>query len=191
MIPMKPIQEIIQACLNGDRASQKQLYYTLVDDLLMVAQRYTRDAGFAHDVVQNTFVRIFKNLTVYQPDIASLNTWAKKICVYEAIAFLRKNKKYTWDVNIDDVILPFKIEQELDNISIDILKEKIQALPEEHRTVLNLFYFEELSHKEIAALLQIQESSSRSRLSRAKDQLRINWKAAFFFLLIKTWIYGS
>ncbi|HMR88876.1 MAG TPA: RNA polymerase sigma factor [Saprospiraceae bacterium] len=188
---MLPIQQIIHECIKGDRAAQKQLYYALVDDLLMVAHRYTRDASFAHDVVQNTFIRIYSNLSTYQPEIASLHTWAKKICVYEAIAFLRKNQKHTVNVSIEDVLIPFKTDCNHENETVETLTAKIQALPDEHRMILNLYFFEEMSHKEIAALLQIQESSSRSRLSRAKDQLRINWKAAFFFLLIKTWIYGS
>jgi len=83
--------------------------------------------------------------------------------------------------DIDEVILPFQKEYEDENFSPEVLRKKIDNLPEEHRMIIQLYYYDELSHKEIATLLNIQESSSRSRLSRAKDQLRINWKAALFF----------
>jgi RNA polymerase sigma factor (sigma-70 family) len=188
---MLPIQQIIHGCLKSDRTAQKQLYYALVDDLLMVAHRYTRDTDFAHDVVQNTFVRIFNNLASYQPQIASIQTWAKKICAYEAIAFLRKNRNHSLNVNIDDVIIPFQKDCDDEKETIETLTAKIEALPDDHKIILNLYFFEEMSHKEIADLLQIQESSSRSRLSRAKEHLRIHWKAAFLLFIVKTTIYGS
>lgn len=188
---MLPIQQIIHDCLKGDRTAQKQLYYALVDDLLMVAYRYTRDTDFANDVVQNTFVRIFNNLSVYQSNLASIHTWAKKICVFEAIAFLRKNRNHSLSLNIDDVIIPFQKDCDDEKETRETLMAKIEALPDDHKIILNLYFFEEMSHKEIADLLQIQESSSRSRLSRAKQHLRIHWKAAFFLFILKTTIYGS
>ena len=58
---------------------------------------------------------------------------------------------------------------------------RIESLSDEHKTILMLYYFDELSHKEIAALLNIKEVSSRSRLLRAREILKIRWKVAFIF----------
>ena len=173
--------DIIQKCIDGDRSAQKHLYLCLSDELMAVAYRYTRDMDFAKDVVQNTFVRIFYNLEGYDVEKSGIVTWSKKICIHEAISFLRKHKKMVIQYDIDEVILPFQKEYEDENFSPEVLRKKIDNLPEEHRMIIQLYYYDELSHKEIATLLNIQESSSRSRLSRAKDQLRINWKAALFF----------
>jgi RNA polymerase sigma-70 factor (ECF subfamily) len=175
------LQDIIRKCIDGDRSAQKHLYLFLSDELMSVAYRYTRDMDFAKDVVQHAFVRIFHNLGSYDADKSGITTWSKKICIHEAISFLRKHKKMMIYVDINDVILPFQKEYEDETFSPEILRGKIDKLPEEHRMIIQLYYYDELSHKEIATLLNIQESSSRSRLSRAKDQLRINWKAALFF----------
>ena len=181
MTPDNNIQKIIRLCIEGDRSAQKHFYLLLCDDLMFTAFRYVQDIEHAKDVIQDTFVRIFHNLDKFDPEVASIRTWAKKICINEAIAFLRKHKKMTWTADINDVILGFHAVQDNPDIQTEEIRQKIDRLPAEHKTILHMYYFDELSHKEIAALLDIQEASSRSRLSRAREILRINWKAALFF----------
>lgn len=181
MTPDKNIQKIIRLCIGGDRSAQKHFYLLLCDELMQTAFRYVQEIEHAKDVVQDTFVRIFHNLDKFDSEVASIRTWAKKICINEAIAFLRKHKKMAWTVDINEVILGFHPEQDNPDIKAEEIRQKMDRLPEEHKTILQMYYFDELSHKEIAALLNIQETSSRSRLSRAREILRINWKAALFF----------
>ena len=105
----------------------------------------------------------------------------RKICIHEAIGFLRKYKKLDWSHEITDTILNTISLDDNHYTHDEAILQKIESLPEEHKTILMMYYFDDLSHKEIASMLNIKEASSRSRLSRAKDVLKIRWKAAFIF----------
>ena len=175
------MKDLITKCIEGDRLAQKALYLEHCEDLMQLAWRYTKDVDYARDIVQDTFVRVFHALEGFDENKASLKTWMRKICVHEAIGFLRKYKKLDWSHEITDTLLNTITLHDGHFTSEEAIMQKIESLPEEHKTILMMYYFDELSHKEIASLLNIKEASSRSRLSRAKDVLKIRWKAAFIF----------
>jgi RNA polymerase sigma-70 factor (ECF subfamily) len=148
---------------------------------MRIAWRYSRDVDHAKDIVQESFVRIFHALDSFDDDKASLATWMKSICIREAIGFLRKYKKFNFTDEISENLLSSEDSLYETGWEKEELLNKMESLPEEHKTILMMYYFDELSHKEIAALLNIKEVSSRSRLLRAREILKIRWKVALTF----------
>lgn len=167
------MNEILNKCLNKDRAAQKQLYLNHCDYLMSIIYRYTCDIEWSKDVLQNTFIKIFKNLEKYDPQRSSFRTWSSKIAVNESLTYLRSKDKYSY--------IEMKNESLADeNISVQLhLKDTeklITKLPTKYRSIINLYHFDGYSHEEIGRMLGISTSSSRSQLSRAKHLLLNEYK---------------
>lgn len=170
------IPNLIKRSISGDRAAQKELYLQYCDLVMSIAIRYTNDVHQAKDVVQNTFIKVFQSLDKYDDKKSQLSTWIYTITVREAIGYIRENKKWIIDESVWNR-LGETIEEQIDNSeNIEAIKSVIENLPELHRTILMMYYYDELSHKEIADILGIKEVNSRSRLYRAKEELKTQLK---------------
>lgn len=171
-------KKIVERARNGDRSAMKQIYDCYANYLTATCSRYLPDKGELRDVLQDSFVNIFSSLDkfTYRGE-GSLKAWMRQISVNEALKKIRKRKsrntlEYKWD--LPD--LENEEEPDVGDIPARVIQEMIQELPEGYRTVLNLYAFEEKSHKEISELLGITESTSASQLHRARNFLakRIN-----------------
>ncbi|MCR5132370.1 MAG: RNA polymerase sigma factor [Bacteroidales bacterium] len=171
-------KKIVERARNGDRSAMKQIYDCYANYLTATCSRYLPDKGELRDVLQDSFVNIFSSLDkfTYRGE-GSLKAWMRQISVNEALKKIRKRKsrntlEYKWD--LPD--LENEEEPDVGDIPARVIQEMIQELPEGYRTVLNLYAFEEKSHKEISELLGITESTSASQLHRARNLLakRIN-----------------
>lgn len=169
-----PIEkQIIEACLDNDRAAQKQLYEMFSGKLFVVALRYMHDREKAKDVLQDAFVKIFRHLDSFRFD-SPLEAWLRKIVVNTALKALKKAGNLTQSLEGD-----FMIEEEFhydnkgqENLSYQQLLEVIGKLPEGCRTIFNLYAIEGYKHHEIAKMLGISEGTSKSQYSRAKSLLQ-------------------
>jgi len=168
------IKTIIQECINNDREAQKLLYHRYKDILMAISFRYSNDINSAKDILQNTFIKIFSNLPKFNSEKGNFEQWSTKILINEMLMLKRKNKEFL-NGNIYEGIEKYTEIDLLDKMTIDELKQLINILPEVHKVILNLYYFEEYSHKEIASLLGIKESSSRSQLSKSRSLLKNKW----------------
>ena len=171
-------RKIVERARNGDRSAMKQIYDCYANYLTATCSRYLPDKGELRDVLQDSFVNIFSSLDkfTYRGE-GSLKAWMRQISVNEALKKIRKRKsrntlEYKWD--LPD--LENEEEPDVGDIPAKVIQEMIRELPEGYRTVLNLYAFEEKSHKEISELLGITESTSASQLHRARNLLakRIN-----------------
>ena len=171
-------RKIVERARNGDRSAMKQIYDCYANYLTATCSRYLPDKGELRDVLQDSFVNIFSSLDkfTYRGE-GSLKAWMRQISVNEALKKIRKRKsrntlEYKWDLPE----LENEEEPDVGDIPARVIQEMIQELPEGYRTVLNLYAFEEKSHKEISELLGITESTSASQLHRARNLLakRIN-----------------
>jgi RNA polymerase sigma-70 factor (ECF subfamily) len=152
----------------------KQFYNNYSGYLTTVCSRYITNRDDIKDVLQDSFIKIFKAIANFEyKGLGSLRAWATRIVVNESLKFLKENEKLniisspTWD-------LPEIIEEEesdFDEVPISTILEMIRSLPVGYRTVFNLYIFEKKSHKEIASILNITESTSASQLHRAKSFL--------------------
>ncbi len=160
------LQNIIEGCQRNDRKAQKKLYDKYVDKLYATALSYTAHSEDAQDILHDAFIKIFKHLpTADINSIAKVEPWMKRVVINTAIDYLRRKKKISFTDN------PHMLEPKLqtsDASKSRDLYQLLQLVPSGARTVFNLFAVEGYSHKEIAQMLSISESTSKTQYRRAR-----------------------
>lgn len=164
--------ELIAQCLSNDRKAQRLLYNMLLPYFNAISQRYLKNDSDKKDVLQETFINIFKKLHQFDAARASFKTWATKILINNC---LKKNQQYkkapTQEliVELHDYHLA---ADSIDDLSDSELLRWVKKMPQQYYEVFNLFIVEGFSHAEIAKMLEIEEALSRQRLSRARAWLK-------------------
>ncbi len=163
-------QELIRRCGDNDRRAQRMLYDRFAPLLMSICRRYVGTSN-AEDVVQDSFVRIFQYLMQYRSD-GSFEGWIRRVCVNTCIRHLEKAKRLQLDYS-GDTLPEYPVEPDaISKMGADELMGLIDTLPDGYRTVFNLSVIEGFHHKEIAQLLGIEESSSRSQLTKARKYIQ-------------------
>ena len=165
--------ELTEAVKQRKQSATEILYRRYVAHLSSVCYRYVANEEDVKDVLQESFVRIFSSMERFSyRGEGSLKAWMTKIVVSRALTFLRNNKRLlTTDGNATEMDIGEEAPPDTGLLSDDELHALIRTLPDGYRTVLNLFVFEDKSHKEIAEILGIRESSSASQYFHAKNLL--------------------
>ncbi|MBK9379147.1 MAG: sigma-70 family RNA polymerase sigma factor [Saprospiraceae bacterium] len=169
------LQQLISDCKANDRLAQKKLFELTSPKVMSTCKRYCFDQEQARDLFQESYIRIFKNIDQFNLTLGNLDAWVYTITKNVVFDYLKKNKiKFTELDSSVDMSEEEEEEEEFQNYDLDSqsLLDLIKQLPEGYRTILNMYVFEEMSHKEIADVLQIKESSSRSQYMRAKLSLK-------------------
>jgi len=166
-------QKLFEQCKANDARAQRALYDHFKARLMGLCRRYARDRDDAKDMLQETFIKIFSRIEQVA-SVETLESWMKSIAVRTAIDHYNRNKRTDLFSNTSD---DFDIagpahEIILNNLSDEYLINIINELPEGCRFVFNLSVVEGYSHIEIATLLSITESTSRSQLHYAKQLLK-------------------
>jgi len=169
-------RELAIRCARGDNTARRELYETYGSRLLALCRRYARDAAEAEDLMQDAFVKIFRVIGRFRwTRPGSLYSWMARVALNLAFDSARKRRRLARElVEVD--ALAWEIPEEPDyeetlSVPAEVLQQMIAALPEGYRTVFRLYCIDELSHKEIAALLGIKEKSSSASLARARASL--------------------
>ena len=165
--------ELLDLAARRDHAAMKAIYDRYVEYLAAACARYVGDENDRKDVLQEAFIKIFTSLDKFEfRGEGSFKAWMVRIAVNEALRFLKRNMSNSF-IEYDDKLpdVADEPEPEVDGIPDDVINELILSLPPGYRMVFNLYVFERKSHKEIAKLLGIGESSSASQFSRAKALL--------------------
>jgi RNA polymerase sigma factor (sigma-70 family) len=164
--------ELIKEAKQGSAAAQKLLFGQLSEKMLMICRRYVKSNEDAEELMLDGFYKFFKKIASfnYQGD-AALYVWLKKIMINECLMFLRKKNVFNMVTDADVTEVPLQ-EEALNNLSAEEIFKMIIQLPIGYRTVFNLYVIEGMPHKEIAALLNISEGTSKSQLSKAKALLQ-------------------
>ena len=169
----KSDRQTVKDILNGERGAARRLYDNYSRYLMALCSRYIPDRSEAEDVLQEAFVKIFGSLGKFTwKGAGSLRAWMSRITANEALQYLRRQGKVSFLEYTDK--LPDaqeEIEPDMASIPNNVIMKAIQELPDGYRTVFNLVVFENLSHKEIAAMLGISESTSASQFHRARKML--------------------
>lgn len=159
---------LIQDCIENDASAQRALYNKYSPKMLSICYRFAYNKADAQDILQEAFLKIFTQIHTFQFK-GSFDGWVRRIVVNSCINYIKKNKKFNENVDIS-IASNLKIKEE--NITQILFAKQviecIRLLPLGFRTVLNLYAIEGYNHKEIAELLDIQESTSRSQYTRAK-----------------------
>ena len=165
-------QEIIKYCQAGDRKAFKVLVDTYAPKLKGICLRYMKDEFSAQDVLQDSFIKIFKCINDYKCE-GSFEGWMSKITVRSALQELRKRKhKIVYLENGTNHLEP-RVDADIDlNLNENDILEMINSLPDHYRVVFNMHVIEGYSHLEISELLGIGESTSRTKLTRARKKIQ-------------------
>ncbi len=173
------IEELIKGCLKGKGSHFSELYDRFSSGMYSICLRYSGDEDEAKDLLQEGFLRIFQKLNTYEKSRGSFEGWVKRIFINLCIDYYRKNKFRSSNRDIEEFgdILPEE-ENEVIGILHDISYEElileIGKLPPGYRTVFNMHIIEGKGHKEIAADLNIAESTSKTQLFKARNLLQKN-----------------
>ena len=170
---------LVERCRLNDRQAQAELYRRYSKAMFNVALRITGDYAEAEDVLQESFLSAFRELSGYKGD-SSFGAWLKRIVVNKSINYLRQRRLQL--VPLEDFhhdaapsqTVPLHVSEEADELQYraDVLRRCIQELPDGYRVVLSLYLLEGYDHLEIAGILGITESTSKSQYSRARQRLR-------------------
>lgn len=167
---MESEKELLDDIKGGSRDAMHRLYERYVGYAMAVALRYVPVRDDAEDVVQDSFVKILSSIGRFQyRGEGALKGWLLRIVANEAISFVRQQSRFS---TVDEI--PDNIEDDdpaVDRVPPSVLMRMIGELPDGYRLVLNMYVFEQKSHKEIAQQLGIKESSSASQYLRAKKLL--------------------
>lgn len=166
--------ELSDKCKQGDNLARKELYESYAGRMLGICLRYVGDRDKAQDLLHDGFIKIFASFDKFTwRGEGSLRAWMERVMINTVLQSLRKNDVMSHSVDIEDYQESYDKtdSSEVEQIPHKILMRFISELPDGYRTVFNLYTFEEKSHKEIAAILGINEKSSASQLSRAKGTL--------------------
>lgn len=162
---------IIAGCLHEDTAAQKELYNRFSPKMLAVCYRYAQNREDAEDMLQEGFIKVFTQIHTFQ-NRGAFEGWIRRIVVHTCINFLKKHRKFNESVDLATAsYLQVKEETIPSIMQAKQVSECIRILPVGYRTVLNLYAIEGYSHREIAEMLDIEESTSRSQYTRAKAML--------------------
>lgn len=165
-------EQIVKGCQSNERIYQEVLYRRYARKMYGICKSYAGNREFAQDILHDAFMKIFRTIDTYKSG-GSLEAWIRRVVTNTAIDQLRSKQrlehyiaeemeapKQTNSPNVYDFLA-----------SRDILNLAGQ-LPDGARAIFNLFAIEGYTHREIAELLQISESTSKSQYSRARTLLK-------------------
>lgn len=165
------LPEILLGCSRNKRSSQNALYRLYYSYGMSVAIRYVGSEEEALSIVNDAFLKVFDNIKKYDPN-QPFKPWFRRILVNTAINAVKKKQKYKMEVNIDEASKIATREKILSQINYKELISTLQSLSLAYRTVFNLYVIDGFKHAEIADMLGITESTSKSNLTRARVKLK-------------------
>lgn len=163
--------DLIKGCLEGNRRMQELLYQRFSPKMYAISLRYAGKPEDAQDILQDGFVKVFRNLGMYRGD-GSFEGWMRRIFVNTAIEHYRRQVQTYNVTETHENTLESKNVSVVDSLSLKDLMAVIQQLSPGYKTVFNLYVIEGYTHKEIAEMIGISEGTSKSQLARAKGILQ-------------------
>jgi RNA polymerase sigma-70 factor (ECF subfamily) len=162
--------ELIKKAAKNHRDAQHTLYEMHAPKMLSVCRYYIKDVHQAEEVMLNGFFKVFTQLKSFKSE-GSFEGWIRRIMIRESISFLRKKKKL--EFSADDMEVYEKPVNDTNvEFEVDDIQQLIDKLPEGYRMVFNMYAIEGYKHSEIAEMLSIGESTSKSQLFKARKLLQ-------------------
>lgn len=164
-------KELIKGCIARRQEYQRMLFEKYAGRMMSVCLRYANDQHDAQDILQVGFVKVFDHLHQFRQE-GSFEGWMRRVFVSVAIRHLSKRKLHFDEIGEDHQEIAADDGGVLSRISEDEIHGLIRSLPDGYRTVFNLHVVEGYSHEEIAKMLNIQSSTSRTQLLKARKLLQ-------------------
>ncbi len=162
--------ELVNGCKKSNSEFQRALVMQYSELLFATSKRYVKDEDIAKDMLQDSFMRIFKSIHKFDVNKGSLSSWMCRIVINQSLKHWHKAKgKVSYNEYFQEASeAPIVIQ----NLKTEAIYEMIRTLEDPYKMVFNLNVIEGYAHKEIAEMMNIKVGSSRSILSRAKEMMR-------------------
>jgi len=164
--------KIVEDCKQNNSKAQIQLYDLYCEAMFIIALRYVKDNFVAEDMMQDAFIKVFKNIKSFKGEV-TIGAWIKRIVINQCIDYLKKKRIELVSIEEKELTIAddgdWTVKEE---VSTDIVTSAINSLPEKYKVVLNLYLIEGYDHQEIAQVLNITEVTSRTQLMRGKNKLK-------------------
>ena len=164
-------KELLKACLQGDRTAQRDIFHMYAGKMMAICIRYARHRHEAEDILQDSFVKVFTHLCEFENN-CSFEGWVRRIIINTAIKINQKKSFSHESIGLEHIKEDSTGPEVFSILSEEELTKLISELPDGYRMVFNLFAIEGFSHKEISEMLNIEESTSRSQLMKARRILQ-------------------
>ncbi len=184
---MKVSKSLIESCKKSDENANKHLYNASIPYVYSIVSRYIREEAEIKDLIQEIFAKTFSKINTFDRDKGEFKYWIRRIAVNECLMYLRTKSKLeiiSISNSFDSIDTDNRSNSELTREDISGMLKK---MPKKYKIVFMAYIIDDLSHKEIAKLLNITPETSRSQLNRAKKWVKQNifnnnkYKAYGFF----------
>jgi len=179
---MLNFEDAIAGCLKNDNKSKEMVYKSFYGYLMGVTLRYVEDRNDAEELVNDSFIKIFKSIgqfngPKYNDQLQkAFKGWIARISSRTAIDFLRSKRTFLYVDDITEEQQPLIELNAISQLNVQDIMKLLNELPETHKLIFNMYEIEGFSHEEISKILNIPESSCRVYLTRAKNKLRELYK---------------
>ena len=174
--------KLIQSYKKGNIKALKQIYEAYAEEMYNISLRLLKNKEDAEDIVQEVFTDAFKNINDFRFD-SSLGYWLKRITINKSINLLKKKNinilNLENDNNYFDSIINENYNFIIDDYDetqtqnfVEMIIEALNELPDGYRIIFSLYLLEGYSHQEIAQILNISESTSKTQYLRAKKKIK-------------------
>ncbi|HEX6915091.1 MAG TPA: sigma-70 family RNA polymerase sigma factor [Chitinophagaceae bacterium] len=163
--------ELIKGCIRQDRSCQRLLFEQYAGKMMTVCLRYAHDTMEAEDMLQEAFIRVFNYIEQFKFE-GSFEGWVRRVVVNTALKQLQKKRLNFSEISDNNQHAPRLESYAYSNLGEEELMKLIHQLPDGYKTIFNLNVIEGYSHEEIARMLDIQPSTSRSQLVKARKMLQ-------------------
>ena len=165
------MDDFVKKLINGDAKAFEQLVRENQNKIYAVCMNMLKDPHDAQDAAQDTFVKAYTRISSFK-GASSVTTWLTKIAVNTCMDILKSRKQH---LNIDDQY-DLADEETTETVvekneNVKAVRKALSELPPEFRTVIVLRHIENLSYDEIAAALDLDPGTVKSRLWRAREKL--------------------
>ncbi len=164
-------QLLVEGCVRGEAWAQKKLYELYAPLMMTVCLRYAGNKELARDWMHDGFIKVFTKIHHYA-GTGSFAGWIRRTFVTTALEHLRRSNALKFSIDMNDIQTESHDCTVLERLSADELLGCVAQLPPGFRIVFNMYAIEGYSHAEIAGMLHINEGSSRSQYTRARQMLQ-------------------
>ena len=164
-------ERLVRGLQKQDPKAQREVYESYAGRMMGVCRRYIQDPMAAEDVLVEGFMKVFDRVGQFKQE-GSFEGWIRRIMVNEALGYLRQQKRMLDDLPLEAAYQVADWDTAHEQLEAKELVALLEKLPNGYRTVFNLYAIEGYSHAEIATLLSITESTSKSQLHRARALLQ-------------------
>jgi RNA polymerase sigma factor (sigma-70 family) len=165
--------DIIRGCKEGDRKAQEKLYRNYYRGMITICLRYTKNEEDAVEVLNNGFLKVFRNIKLYESLQASLYTWIRTIVINSCLDFIKQKQREERVNELSEDTEVHIAPEVISKITAAELLGEVRKLAPATQAVFNLYVIEGYSHKEIGQLLNIREGTSKWHLSEARKNLQL------------------